>query len=62
MNPESGGGKVEKFDLQRKAEALGAEVFLIGGWAGVHTPGSAVIRPDLTASISAWWSCSFWSA
>jgi diacylglycerol kinase family enzyme len=31
MNPKSGGGKVEKFGLQRKAEALGAEVFLIGG-------------------------------
>jgi diacylglycerol kinase family enzyme len=31
MNPRSGGGKVEKFDLKRKAEALGAEVFLIGG-------------------------------
>jgi diacylglycerol kinase family enzyme len=31
MNPKSGGGKVEKFDLVRKAEGLGAEVFLIGG-------------------------------
>ena len=31
MNPRSGGGKVEKFDLKRKAEALGAEVFLFGG-------------------------------
>jgi len=31
MNPKSGGGKVAKFDLKRKAEALGAEVFLIGG-------------------------------
>ena len=31
MNPRSGGGKVAKFDLQRKAEALGAEVFLISG-------------------------------
>lgn len=31
MNPKSGGGKVEKFDLQRKAEALGAEVFILGG-------------------------------
>ena len=30
MNPWSGGGKVEKFDLKRKAEDLGAEVFLIG--------------------------------
>ncbi len=31
MNPKSGGGKVGKFGLQRKAEELGAEVFLIGG-------------------------------
>jgi diacylglycerol kinase family enzyme len=31
MNPRSGGGKVAKFDLRRKAEALGAEVFLMSG-------------------------------
>jgi diacylglycerol kinase family enzyme len=31
MNPRSGGGKVGKFDLQRKAEALGARVFLMSG-------------------------------
>ena len=31
MNPKSGGGKVGKFDLKRKAEDLGAEVFLVGG-------------------------------
>jgi predicted polyphosphate/ATP-dependent NAD kinase len=31
MNPRAGGGKVEKFDLRRKAEALGAEVFLMSG-------------------------------
>jgi len=31
MNPKSGGGKVTKFDLVRKAQDLGAEVFLIGG-------------------------------
>ena len=31
MNPKSGGGKVEKFGLKRKAEDLGAEVFLISG-------------------------------
>ena len=31
MNPKSGGGKVGKFDLKRKAEDLGADVFLIGG-------------------------------
>jgi diacylglycerol kinase family enzyme len=30
MNPKSGGGKVEKFGLVRKAEALGAEVFVFG--------------------------------
>jgi len=31
MNPRSGGGKVGKFDLERKAEALGARVFLMSG-------------------------------
>jgi diacylglycerol kinase family enzyme len=31
MNPRSGGGKVEKFDLKRRAEDLGAKVFLISG-------------------------------
>lgn len=31
MNPRSGGGKVEKFGLKRKAEDLGAEVFLMSG-------------------------------
>lgn len=31
MNPRSGEGKVEKFDLRRKAERLGAEVFLMSG-------------------------------
>jgi diacylglycerol kinase family enzyme len=29
MNPRSGGGKVGRFDLKDKAEALGAEVFLL---------------------------------
>jgi diacylglycerol kinase family enzyme len=29
MNPRSGGGKVIRFDLQRRAEALGAEVVLL---------------------------------
>ena len=29
MNPRSGGGKVTRFDLQHKAEALGAEVALL---------------------------------
>jgi diacylglycerol kinase family enzyme len=31
MNPKSGGGKVGRFDLRRKAEELGAEVFLLSG-------------------------------
>src|ERR1700745_2287527 len=31
MNPKSGGGKVEKFDLKSKAEERGADVFLIDG-------------------------------
>ena len=31
MNPRSGGGKVVKFDLKRKAEELGAEVALLEG-------------------------------
>lgn len=31
MNPRSGGGKVVRFDLQRKAEELGAEVVLLSG-------------------------------
>jgi diacylglycerol kinase family enzyme len=31
MNPRSGGGKVGRFDLERRAEALGAEVFLMNG-------------------------------
>ncbi|MCP2294202.1 Diacylglycerol kinase family enzyme [Nocardia amikacinitolerans] len=31
MNPRSGGGKVAKFDLRRKAEELGAEVVMLEG-------------------------------
>ncbi len=31
MNPKSGGGKVGRFGLRRKAEELGAEVFLMDG-------------------------------
>jgi diacylglycerol kinase family enzyme len=31
MNPRSGGGKVAKFDLKRKAEQAGAQVYLIDG-------------------------------
>jgi diacylglycerol kinase family enzyme len=34
MNPWSGGGKVGKFGLKEKAEALGAEVALLGGPGG----------------------------
>lgn len=37
MNPRSGGGKVEKFDLRRKAEELGAEVALLEGDVDVET-------------------------
>ncbi len=47
MNPKSGGGKVEKFDLRRKAEDLGAEVFLIDGPEPVdvaHVAREAVTR------------------
>ena len=31
MNPRSGGGKVVRFELEKKARALGAEVFLLDG-------------------------------
>ena len=47
MNPKSGGGKVEKFDLKRKAEGLGAEVFLIGG------PGSVDVTKVAREAIEA---------
>ncbi|XVV08341.1 diacylglycerol/lipid kinase family protein [Actinoplanes sp. CA-131856] len=33
MNPRSGGGKVERFDLAERARTLGAEVFLLDGAA-----------------------------
>jgi diacylglycerol kinase family enzyme len=46
MNPKSGDGKVGKFDLQRKAEALGAEVFLLGGPG--HTDVAEVARQAIT--------------
>ena len=36
MNPRSGGGKVEKFDLRRRAEDLGAEVAMLEGHVDVE--------------------------
>jgi diacylglycerol kinase family enzyme len=42
MNPRSGGGKVGRFDLRRKAEGLGADVFLMDGAAMVDV--AAVAR------------------
>jgi diacylglycerol kinase family enzyme len=47
MNPRSGGGKVVQFDLQRKAEALGAEVFLMTGPEQVDV--AAVARQAVAA-------------
>jgi diacylglycerol kinase family enzyme len=41
MNPKSGGGKVGRFDLRRKAEGLGAEVFLLDGPGLVDVAGVA---------------------
>jgi diacylglycerol kinase family enzyme len=46
MNPKSGDGKVEKFDLKRKAEALGAEVFVLGGPG--HVDVAEVARKAIT--------------
>ncbi|HEY7812173.1 MAG TPA: acylglycerol kinase family protein, partial [Nakamurella sp.] len=42
MNPRSGGGKVVQFDLQRKAEELGAEVALLDGPG--HVDVAAIVR------------------
>jgi len=42
MNPRSGGGKVVKFDLQRKAEEMGAEVALLDGPG--HVDVAAIVR------------------
>jgi hypothetical protein len=39
MNPRSGGGKVAKFGLKQKAEALGAEVALLEGPGEVDVGG-----------------------
>ena len=46
MNPKSGDGKVGRFDLKRKAEALGAEVFLLEGPA--HIDVAEVARRAVT--------------
>jgi diacylglycerol kinase family enzyme len=51
MNPKSGGGKVEKFDLKRKAEQLGAEVLLIGGPEPVDVPKAAREAVDKGADL-----------
>jgi diacylglycerol kinase family enzyme len=48
MNPKSGGGKVGRFDLKRKAEALGAEVFLIA--ANEPADAAEVARNAVAAS------------
>jgi diacylglycerol kinase family enzyme len=42
MNPHSGGGKVVRFDLRNKAEALGAEVFVMEGPG--HVDIAALVR------------------
>src|SRR6478609_8268344 len=42
MNPRSGGGKVVKFDLQRKAQDRGAEVVLLEGPG--HVDVAAIVR------------------
>jgi len=47
MNPRSGGGKVGKFDLPRRAEALGATVFLMEGPG--HVDVAAVARQAVAA-------------
>ena len=47
MNPRSGGGKVGRFDLKDKAEALGAEVVLLEGpeqSTSPRSPADAVAR------------------
>ncbi|SRR5712691_10644541 len=53
MNPKSGGGKVEKFDLKRKAEDPGAEVFLIDGPEPVDVAKVARQAVDRCATVRA---------
>jgi hypothetical protein len=63
MNPKSGGGKVGKFDLKRKAEDLGAEVFLMSGlnqstslkWLARPWPGGAICLASLGATAGRPW-------
>ena len=44
MNPRSGGGKVERFDLATRARALGAEVVVLDGEADVADLARKAIR------------------
>jgi diacylglycerol kinase family enzyme len=46
MNPKSGGGKVARSDLKRKAEGLGAEVFVLSGPESVDV---AAVAEDAVA-------------
>ncbi|XTR51668.1 hypothetical protein ACOM2C_16650 [Pseudarthrobacter sp. So.54] len=57
MNPRAGGGKVVKFDLQRKAEQLGAEVALLQGPGRVDVAAlarDAVARGADLLGVAAW--------
>jgi hypothetical protein len=50
MNSKSGGGKVEKFDLKRKAEGLGADVFLVRARSARSRSGGTTRQPAHTYS------------
>jgi diacylglycerol kinase family enzyme len=54
MNPHSGGGKVERFALVEKAEALGARVLLLGPVParGTDTPSSLGAGPAATKAAT----------
>jgi hypothetical protein len=56
MNPKSGGGKVGKFDLKRKAEDLSAEAFLIGGSEPVDVAKIARGAAERGAEVRVNWS------